>query len=347
LTIDFLTLLLAGTLALALIFTLTNGLHDASSVVATFISCGAATPAQAVALAAVFELMGALFSGHAVANTIASISMLPMTADILPVIMAALLGAVAWNVVTWRFGLPSSSTHALVGGLIGAVWAAYGPSHVLWGWNELLYSHSLLGFMKVVVSLLFSPLFGFAVGYAIQKTSWLLLRNSHFSAVTRRIKKIQWVVAAFLAFSHGGNDTQKTVGVIVTVLFAVHIFHGTTPPLWIRCTTGLLMSAGMLFGGWTIMRTIGRGIYTIRPLHSLGSQLAAGSSVAIANLLGAPVSTTHVVVGSIAGVGAAEEYRMVNWQMGREILIAWVITIPSAALTAALVYFLLHIFTGG
>lgn len=347
-TIDVLTLLLAMVIFMAFIFTLTNGLHDASSVVATFISCGAATPIQAVCLAAVFELLGALFSGHAVANTIASIGKLPANVSILPVISAALLGAVAWNVITWRFGLPSSSTHALVGGLIGAISASYGPSYVIWGWTELIGpAHRLTGFAKIIISLIVSPLLGFAAGYLLQKVGLLLLRNARFSEANKQIKRLQWFVAALLAFSHGGNDTQKTVGIVTTVLIATQLMHGAEPPAWILWCAGVLMFMGTLFGGWSIMRTIGRGIYTLRPLNSLGSQIAAGGSVAIATLLGAPVSTTHVVVGSIAGVGSAEEYRMVNWQIAREILIAWLITIPAAALTAAIVYLFLCTLVGG
>lgn len=346
--IDSLTLFMAAAVLLALAFTLTNGLHDASSVVATFISCGAATPTQAVFLAASFELLGALFSGHAVANTIASIGVMPANATILPVISAALMGAVAWNVITWRLGLPSSSTHALIGGIIGAVWVAYGADHVLWGWDELMGpSHTLTGFAKVVAALFLSPLFGFVAGYVFQTIGLILLRNVRFSHANKWIKRVQWPVAALLAFSHGGNDTQKTVGLITVFLVATQAYQGAEAPLWVRTSTGALMCFGVLFGGWSIMRTLGRGIYTVRPLHSLGSQLAAGGSVAMATLLGAPVSTTHVVVGSIAGVGVAEEYRMVNWQMGREIFIAWVITIPASALTATVIYLLFKTFAGG
>lgn len=346
--LDIPTLLLTAAILLALLFTLTNGLHDASSVVATFISCGAATPGQAVVLASLFELLGALFSGQAVANTIAGIGDLPGDLTILPVITTALLGATAWNIITWRFGLPSSSTHALVGGLIGAIWMAHGPSHILWGWQELLSpSHQLSGFAKIVVSLFVSPLIGFAAGFGFHKAGLFLLRNARFSQANRSIKQAQWFMAALLAFGHGGNDTQKTVGLIVAVLAATQLAPGAEPSFWVRCSAGLLMSAGMLFGGWSIMRTIGRGIYTIRPLHSLGSQVSAGGSVAVATWLGAPVSTTHVVVGSIAGVGSAEEFRMVNWRMGREILIAWLVTIPAAALAAAMMYMLLGTLMGG
>lgn len=348
LTIDVFTLLFAAAVLLALLFTLTNGLHDASSVVATFISCGAATPSQAIVLAAVFELAGALLSGQAVANTIASIGDLPVTPVILPIILTALMGATAWNLITWRFGLPSSSTHALVGGLIGAIWVSFGSAHILWGWQELIGpNHSLTGFTKVVVSLFASPLIGFAGGYVLQKLSLLLLRNSRFSAATRQIKRLQWLLVALLAFGHGGNDSQKTAGLIFAMLLAMQLAPAGDPPLWVKCSTGLLMSAGMLFGGWSIMRTIGRGIYTIRPLHSLNSQLSSGASVVLATFWGAPVSTTHVVVGSITGVGSAEEHRMVNWQIGKEILIAWLVTIPAAALTAALLYIPLQSLLGG
>ncbi|VBB09475.1 phosphate transporter [Lucifera butyrica] len=345
--IDILTILFLAVLLLAFGFTLTNGLHDASSVVATFISCGAATPVQAVSLAAVFELLGALFSGHAVANTITSIGKLPTDLHVLPVILAALLGAVIWNVVTWNFGLPSSSTHALVGGLVGAIWAAYGAGHIVWGWNELLAPpHQLSGFLKVVVSLLVSPLAGFIAGYGLQKISLVLLRRARFSTMNRKLKRFQWLMAALLAFGHGGNDSQKTIGLIGAVLVAAQMSPAGLP-LWVRISVGLLMSAGMLSGGWRIMRTVGRGIYDVRPLHSLVSQVAAGGSVVIATMLGAPVSTTHVVVGSVTGVGGAEEYRMVNWRMGQDILIAWVVTIPAAALMASISYLFLHPILGG
>lgn len=340
---DSLMLILAAVVFFAFLFTLTNGLHDSSSVVATFISCGAATPIHAVLLVALFGLAGALLSGTAVANTIASIGSVPADIYILPSILAALLGAVLWNVVTWRLGLPSSSTHALVGGLVGAFWAAYGPDHILWGWRELTTPpYHLTGFIKVVVSLFFSPLFGFAAGYMLQKTAMLLLKRAHFT-VNKRINQLQWPMAALLAFSHGGNDTQKTVGLITVVLVATGVISGHEPPLWVSGIAGLLMFAGTLFGGWQIMRTVGRGIYTIRPLHSLDSQIAAGSSVALSTWLRAPVSTTHVVVGSIVGVGTAEEYRMVNWPMGKEIIVSWLITIPAAALSAALLYLPLYL----
>lgn len=340
--------LLTVVILLALLFTLTNGLNDASAVVATFISCGVATPSQAVVLAAVFEIMGALFSGNAVASTIAGIGTLPADSTVLAVLIAALLGAVSWNMVAWRYGLPSSSTHALIGGLIGSIWISYGSSSVVWGWSELFGpSRQLTGFIKIVVYLFLSPLLGLTAGFCLQKAAMFVLRNSHFSAVNRRIKRLQWFLVAILAFGHGGNDTQKTVGLIVAALVACQMLPGSAPPVWVRFGVGFFMFCGVLFGGWTIMRTIGRGIYTVRPLNSFCSQVASGGSVALANLLGAPVATTHIVVGSIAGVGSAEEYRMVNWQIGRQILIAWIITIPASALSAAVVFVIIKTLLGG
>lgn len=342
---DPLMIMLAAVVIAAFIFTLTNGLHDSSSVIATFIACGAAAPGHAVLLAASFSLAGALLSGTAVANTIASIGNVPADARILPVILAALAGAVLWNIVTWRFGLPSSSTHSLMGGLVGALWIAYGPAYIRWGWHELLAPpHQLTGFLKVAIFLFFSPIFGFAAGFILQKTAMLLLRRSRFT-INKRIKQLQWAMVALLAFSNGGNDTQKMVGLITVVLIGAGVYSGHAPPLWVNGAIGLLLFAGTLFGGWQIMRTVGRGIYTVRPLHSLDSQIAAGSSLALSTWLGAPVSTTHIVVGSVVGVGAAEEYRMVNWQMSKEILAAWLITIPAAALSAALVYLSMYLMT--
>lgn len=240
----------------ALIFTLTNGLHDASSVVATFISCRAANPIQAISLAAFCGFIGALTSGSAVANTISGIVTIPTETALLKVLLAAMIGAVIWNLVTWELGFPSSSTHALVGGL------------------------------------------------------------------NKSIKKIQWVIAGLLAYSYGANDTQKTVGIIWLALASASYSNGQVGLIWIKGLAGAVMFAGTLLGGWPIMKTIGRDIYTIRPIHSLNFQLSSGGCLVLATALGAPVSTTHVVVGSVIGVGGADEFRMVNWKIGKEIIIA-------------------------
>jgi len=334
--------ILAIVIFMGLIFTLTNGLHDASSVVATFISCGAATPIQAILLAAICGFVGALTSGSAVANTVSAIVNIPTEAALLEVLLAAMIGAVVWNLVTWKFGFPSSSTHALVGGLVGAVWIARGSKFILWGWTELVGpGHQLMGMTKIVVALLLSPVLGFVAAFILQTISNIVLRNSNFS-INRWIIRMQWVIAGLLAYSHGANDTQKTVGIISLALASASYSSGQNGLIWTKALIGTLMFAGTLLGGWPIMKTIGRDIYTIRPIHSLNSQLSSGGCLFMATALGAPVSTTHVVVGSVVGVGGADEFRMVNWKIGKEIIIAWCITIPASAIVAALAFAILH-----
>ena len=337
----YLEILLIFVILIALLFTLTNGLHDASSIVATFITCGAATPVQAVLLASSFGLLGALTSGSAVANTIAKVVNIPAEPSLLPILFSALLGAVTWNVITWQKGLPSSSTHALIGGIIGAVWIAKGQQSILWGWHELLVNHHLTGIIKVIIALVISPIIGFIAAFFIQKISELLLRNAKYT-INKWIKKIQWILAALLAYSQSANDTQKIAGLITLALFSAHQITVQTVPVWVKIMTGLVMFMGTVFGGWTIMKTLGRGIFTIRPIHSLNSQLTSGVAIILATMFGAPVSTTHVVVGSVMGVGAADEHKMVNWKVGKEIVIAWFITIPCAAFVAAFIYFSLN-----
>jgi PiT family inorganic phosphate transporter len=329
---------------IGLIFALTNGLHDASSMVATFINCGAATPRQAILWASVFGLLGAVFGGSAVANTLAKVIDLPTDTDLLAVLFCAIAGAVIWNLVTWKLGLPSSSTHALIGGIVGAVMVASGSQHVLWGWQELVgQCHQITGIIKVVAALILSPLLGFIVAFILEKTTALFLRNAKFS-VNKWLKRGQWISAAALAYSHGANDTQKIIGLLTLALVAGGSIAIETAPLWVRLCGGMVMFTGTMFGGWSIMKTVGRGIYNIRPIHSANSQLASMGSVFLATAIGAPVSTTHVVVGSVMGVGVADQYRMVHWQIVREIIIAWFITIPLAALVSALIYIIL--FTG-
>lgn len=336
-------LILFAVILAALVFALSNGLHDASSVVATFITSGAAAPVQAVMLASFFGLLGALTGGSAVADTISKLIDLPVGVSMMDILLAAISGAVLWNVVTWKLGLPSSSTHALVGGIIGAVWVSHGSSHILWGWKELVgSSHQITGIIKVVAALVFSPLFGFAAAFIIQKFTELLFRNAKFS-LNKKLNKAQWVISAALAYSHGANDTQKIIGLMTLALAASGESPFETAPLWVRTAGGLIMFLGTMLGGWSIMKTIGRKIYAIRPIHSINSQVASGGAVLLATFLGAPVSTTHVVVGSVMGVGAADEYRMVHWSIAKEIILAWVITIPLSAAASSIIYSLVHL----
>jgi inorganic phosphate transporter, PiT family len=332
------TIFLVIVIIVSLLFALTNGLNDASSVVATFLSCGAATPVQAILVASFFGLLGAILGGSAVADTVSKVVVLPVEASLLPILLAAILGAVVWNLITWRIGLPSSSTHALIGGIIGAVWVSTGSDHIQWGFNELIGTqHKIVGITKVIVALILSPLLGFLAAFVLQKLTNCVLRNAKFS-INKILKRLQWIMAALLAYSHGANDTQKVIGIITLALSAAGNATLDTAPLWLKICGGLVMFAGTMFGGWSIMKTIGRGIYTLRPIHSLNSQITSGGAVLFATFLGAPVSTTHVVVGSITGVGAADEYKMVHWSIAKEIITAWLITIPMAALVAAGVY---------
>ncbi len=334
-------ILLGFVLLLCLIFALSNGLHDASSVVATIISCGAATPRQAIMLASVFGLLGAMFGGNAVANTISAVIDLPVESSLLTVLFASISGAAVWNIITWRLGLPSSSTHALVGGIIGAVIVSAGPEHIQWGFSGLTEEgYKLSGVAKIIVSLVISPFVGFSLAFILEKASKLLFRNAKVS-LNKWLKRVQWLISSGLAYSHGANDTQKIIGIMVLALAAAKAMPVQTAPLWIRFTGGIVMFTGTIFGGWSIMKTIGRGIYELEPIHSVNSQLASAGAVIAATFTGAPVSTTHVVVGSVMGSGAADEYKMVHWKMVREIILSWLITIPMSALISAGIYKLL------
>jgi inorganic phosphate transporter, PiT family len=325
---------------IAFIFLLTNGLHDASSVVATIIACGAATPKQAVGLAALSGFLGALLGGTAVAHTISSLIRLPANNQLLIILLAALIAAVAWNVLTWHLGLPSSSTHSLVGGLIGAVWISAGADAIAWGQSDWETHRQISGIIKVFVSLVISPIIGFFVAYLLQRAAKLALRNARFS-INIWFKRTQWIIAGILAFNHGSNDTQKITGLIALALVAGNSASYEQVPLWSQLLGGLVMFAGTIFGGWAIMKTLGRKIFPLRPLHSFNSLLSSGGSLLLANFLGAPISTTHLVAGTIIGVGSAEEYRMVNWEIGKQMVLAWFITIPASAAMAGIAYFIL------
>jgi PiT family inorganic phosphate transporter len=335
-------IMLISVIVVCLIFALTNGLHDASSVVATFISSGAASPKQAIVLASVLGMAGAVFGGNAVADTISKVIDLPADTALLPVLLSAILGAVTWNLITWKLGLPSSSTHALVGGIIGAVIVSSGYQHVLWGWKELFSGkHQLTGITLVIAALLFSPLIGFLAAFILGKITKLLFRNAGFG-LNKHLNRLQWLLTGILSYSHGANDTQKIIGLLALALAAGEKQAILTAPVWVRVSGGLVMFIGTLLGGWSIMKTIGRGIYEVQPVHSVDSQIASFGSILFATAVGAPVSTTHVVVGSVMGVGSADRYKIVHWHIVKEILTAWVITIPSSAAVSAAIYMIFH-----
>jgi PiT family inorganic phosphate transporter len=327
-----------------LVFEYTNGFHDAANIIATVIASRAMTPAQAVLLVAFFEFLGPLLVGTAVANTIGTFITLDDLDRVLAliIVLCGLVGAIAWNLLTWWFGIPSSSSHALVGGLAGVVMVAAGAGHVVWGFGDLLHGH-LNGVAKVIVALILSPLIGFWVGFALHKTMLALLRGAHPS-INRDLRHLQFVTSAGLAFSHGANDAQKSMGILTLVLLLAGFIPTFKVPFWVMLACSFAITLGILSGGWQIVRTLGFSIYKIRPLHALDSQMTAAGVILGSSLFGAPVSTTHVVASSIMGIGASERPKAVRWGKAREIATTWLITIPGAALMAISCYLLIHAF---
>ena len=344
---DTLVLLAVTTVAIVLVFDYTNGFHDAANIVATVIASRAMTPVQAVFVVGIFEFLGPLLGGTAVANTIGKFVNLDDVAPVLSLslLLCGLIGAVAWNLATWYLGIPSSSSHALVGGLAGVVMVAVGSDHVVWGVAELAHGH-LTGIVKVLAALLISPVVGFGVGFFVHRLLSAVLRAADRAANTR-LRTAQFITAAGLAFSHGANDAQKSMGILTLALLLGGFIPHFEVPLWVMFACASSITLGILSGGWRIVRTLGFAIYRVRPVHALGSQLTSAAVILFASAGGAPVSTTHVVATSIMGIGASEHPRAVRWGKTREIALTWLITIPGAALVAIQTYALVNLFLGG
>ncbi len=316
---------------LAFAFAFTNGFHDASNSIATLVATRAARPIFALMLAAAGNFIGPLLIGSAVANTIAGIANVD-PGDTVEVSIAALLAAVGWNSLTWYRGLPSSSSHALIGGFIGAAIAEAGFGAVNWGgfdgWRPV-------GVFGVLVALAVSPFLGAAAAYVVLRLLRAALRRA-----TRRFRQpvleAQWVTSGVLALSNGANDAQKTAGVVAAVLLAEGVTSSLAAPLWAVVGAAAALTLGTTLGGWRIARTIGRRIYDIRALDGLASQAGASCVVLGASIAGAPVSTTHVVASSVVGTGGGRgRWGRVRWAIVREMGVAWVTTIPATALVAA------------
>ena len=321
----------------AVTFALTNGFHDASNAIATLVATRGATPGQAVALSAVFNMAGAVLLGTAVADTIGKIVTVPQ-GQMVAVVGAGLAGATAWNLITWWRGLPSSSGHALVGGLVGAAGAdgilSGSTGSVHWGGFDGWHPTGVIG---VLVALLISPVLGFAVAFLLLRFLRLVSRRW----TTRWINPVRtggWIAAAGLSFSHGSNDAQKAMGVIAVLLLASGHTTTMTVPLWAKVVTGVALTAGTALGGWRIVKTIGQRIFSLTPLDSFTSQASSTAVILGASLIGAPVSTTQVVASSVVGTGGGRRrWKHVRWQVVREMGVAWLTTIPAAALLAVLV----------
>ena len=344
---DTLYWLAVATVVIVLFFDYTNGFHDAANIVATVIASRAMTPVQAVVVVGVFEFLGPLLGGTAVANTIGKFVDLSTVDKQLAVLIlfCGLLGAIVWNLATWWLGIPSSSSHALVGGLAGAVVAAVGSQYVIWGWEPLMQQGKLLGVMKVLVSLFVSPLLGFWVGFAIHRLGRRLLAGARPTANTT-LRRMQFVTAAGLAFSHGANDAQKSMGMLTLVLVLGGFIPTFEVPFWVMLSCAIAITLGILSGGWRIVRTLGFAIYRVRPLHAFDSQLTSAILILSASYLGAPVSTTHVVATSIMGIGYSERPRAVRWKKAKDIGKTWLYTIPASAITAIVIYAIAKVVIG-
>lgn len=320
-------------IVVALSFDFTNGFHDAANAIATSVSTRALTPRIALGMAAVFNLIGA-FLGTGVAETIgSSIVQVDLGIHGMTVVLSALLGAIAWNLITWRLGLPSSSSHALIGALAGAGIAS--SSNI--EWSVILD--------KVVVPMVVSPLSGFVLGYLVMVAILWIVRNKAPAPTHRRFRIAQTVSAAAMSLGHGLQDAQKTMGVIVLALVAGGFHTGTNIPVWVKFAAALAISAGTYSGGWRIMRTLGRRIIHLDPARGFASEAVSAVVLYVAALqFHAPVSTTHTISSAIMGVGATKRLSAVRWGVARSMVAAWVLTLPAAGLFAAAVYLVLHLF---
>jgi PiT family inorganic phosphate transporter len=320
------TLLLWLVLVLAVIFDFINGFHDTANAIATVVSTRVLAPGVAILMAAVLNFVGAL-SGTEVAKTIGS----GIVGTTVPqvVVAAALAGAIVWNLITWYFGIPSSSSHALIGGLVGGGIAAAGVNQV--HWDVLL--------QKVVVPLVASPLIGFVIALILMRLLLTLFANSSPTRVGPLFRRAQIVSAAFMAFSHGSNDAHKTMGIITLALVSSGQLTEFVVPLWVIILSAVAMAGGTATGGLRIIQTMGTRLVHLEPIHGFAAETAAATVIETASRLGFPLSTTHVISSTILGVGASRRLKAVRWNVAGRIVQAWIYTIPICALLAWLAYF--------
>jgi PiT family inorganic phosphate transporter len=324
-----LNILLILFVAIALIFDFLNGFHDSANVVATAIASRAMSPRAALAMTALANLAGPFLFGVAVATTIGS-EVVADEAVTIPVAMAALLSAIVWNLVTWLLGIPSSSSHALIGGFIGAALVGYGFGAI-----------RMEGLIKILIGLFLSPVIGLIIGWFFMRLALFFCRWLN-PGVNNFFRRSQWVTALTLGLSHGTNDAQKTMGIIAMGLVAFGELPSFHVPLWVIGASATAIALGTAFGGWRLIRTIGGGFYRIRAIHAFSSQVAGAVVILGAALLGAPVSTTQVISSSVVGAGAAERVSKVRWGVASQIVVAWLLTIPATGLLGALLFLILR-----
>jgi PiT family inorganic phosphate transporter len=326
------TIFIVIIIAIALIFDFTNGMHDAANSVSTIVSTRVLSPKQAVIWAAFFNFVAYLIFRTAVATTIGN-GMIDITTVTPAVIFAGLLGAICWNMITWYFGLPSSSSHALIGGYAGAAIVHAGFGVIIIG-----------GWYKTLAFIALAPIIGIILGYILKIiTSWLIRKQS-LASVNKWSRVLQLFSAAAYSLGHGGNDAQKTMGIITSLLVVGGVISTFQVPLWVVLSAHTAIALGTVSGGWRIIKTMGQKITRLTPIDGFAAETSAAASIFLATHLGVPVSTTHVITGAISGVGSANRLSAVRWSVTLNIVVAWVITIPAAAIISAILFSLIKLF---
>ena len=331
---EYILIITVAIVIFSLIFDFINGFHDTANAVATAVSTRALTPRTAIILASVMNFIGALtFTG--VASTITKDIVDPFKLENgLVVVLAAILAAIIWNLVTWFFGIPSSSSHALIGSIAGAAIASQGTFAVL----------HYQGFTKIIIVLLLSPVIAFCVGFIMYSIVKVVFKNANLTKANRNFRFFQIFTASLQSFSHGTNDAQKSMGIITLALIVANIQTGTStePQLWVKVACATAMGLGTAVGGWKIIKTVGGDIMKIRPANGAAADLSSALTIFVASSLHFPLSTTHVVSSSILGVGSSNRIKGVKWNTAQRMIITWVITLPISALLAALIYFVIN-----
>jgi PiT family inorganic phosphate transporter len=330
-------------IGIALFFDYTNGFHDSANSISTVVSTKVLSPRNAVVFAAFFNFIAAFGFGVLVASTISKIIQLAnVPTEIVPyIILAALVGAITWNLITWRFGLPTSSSHALIGGLVGAGISAAGIAAIKWSAVELIVTFMIL-----------SPLLGLVVGFLFMVLVLNVTKKAHKSTADSYFRRLQLFSAAAYSFSHGTNDAQKTMGIITPLLFSIGYYGASVDPnnlpvpIWVILIAHAAIALGTLTGGWRIVKTMGYKITKLRPVHGFAAETAGAATILGASALGIPVSTTHIICTSIMGVGTTMGASTVKWGVARTIALAWILTIPLAALIGFVAFAVIRVVIG-
>ncbi|MHD0398456.1 inorganic phosphate transporter [Staphylococcus simulans] len=333
---DYIIIITVAIVIFSLVFDFINGFHDTANAVATAVSTRALTPRRAIFLAAIMNFIGALtFTG--VAGTITKDIVDPFKLQNgLVVVLAAIFAAIFWNLITWYFGIPSSSSHALIGSIAGAAVASQGSFTVL----------HFQGFTKIIIVLVVSPLIAFCVGFIMYSIIKVVFKNANLTKTNRNFRIFQIFTASLQSFSHGTNDAQKSMGIITLALIVANLQDGSNvePQLWVKVACATAMGLGTAVGGWKIIKTVGGNIMKIRPANGAAADLSSALTIFVASSLHFPLSTTHVVSSSILGVGASNRIKGVKWNTAQRMIVTWVITLPISAIVAAIIYWIMNIF---